>query len=731
MVFRLTQQAAVVLVSVVFFSLPGQVTARAGTGDQPDPNAVAYLDDIVVTATGDEETAFDSIRSVTVADVNDIEERNQLSILDTLDDRIGIWIEKRTATTSDPVLRGLSGGNILALVDRNTLTTMWGEGGFAGDDMYGKIDAESIERIEVVRGPSSVLYGTNALGGVINFIPRQPPLDYTAEGHQLGGRLKGTYGTAADYWLGRAEAWGATPDLRYILGFSGRDVDDMRVGGDVGEIDPSGGEDCNGDFKGELKLAEGHFLDLSSQVVHRPAVYRSYRTNQVNRNDRTGLATGYRSYVLPFADEFEWRGYYQYKEDEREWLDADKQGLARWDTYSSDMQIKKLLTPHHELTAGLHYHFDAAESPDDEQFTITTPATGEQKASPDTDWQNVGVFVQDQWSLTTRTSLIGSARYDTFRFKADDNVFYTIPGSTAPKNVATTDPGTFTEDAVTGGLGLLYKIDESWNVTGSWFRGYRLFPPSFGLRQLGYGLLAPNGLLDPVTGDTYELATRIRGDLVSTTVTGYYTDFRNFQQPVPGTYNGLTSYDFDGNSTIDPDENIFVNAANGDAYVTGVELECEINLGSLYEDLSGWRLFAGAMWNYGRMQFPGQDEEPLRHTHPLRGIFKLRYDDPKPKHKWWAEFATDIVDRFDQVSDSRLNGDVGYRSDPQDSTSPLLRDYGLPGYTVFDLRGGYRFNENVKMTLALENIFDKKYRTAHSRMDAAGRNVLVGMEARF
>ena len=60
-----------------------------------------------------------------------------------------------------------------------------------------------------------------------------------------------------------------------------------------------------------------------------------------------------------------------------------------------------------------------------------------------------------------------------------------------------------------------------------------------------------------------------------------------------------------------------------------------------------------------------------------------------------------------------------------------MRDYGLPGYTVFDLRGGYRFTKNVRMTLALENIFDKKYRTAHSRMDAMGRNFLIGMEARF
>lgn len=700
-------------------------------GDKQDPNYTAYLNDIVITPSGSEESIFDSFRSITVADTEDIQNRNQLSILDTLDDRIGIWVEKRTTTNSDPVIRGLSGGNLLALVDRNTLTTLWGEGGFAGDDMYGKIDSESIERIEVVRGPSSVLYGSNALGGVINFITKEPPLDYTSSGYKFGGRLKGTYGSAADYQMGRIETWGATTNSRYIMGFSAYDADNTKAGGNAGILDPSGGRNHSFDIKTEFKLEEGRYLDFSSQFMRRPEIYRYYRPTQVNENYRDGVAFGYRDYTLSFADKFEWRGYYQRKKDIRRWLTSDMVGVAEWDTYSSDMQINKSIGQNHELTAGLHYGLDFAESPDDEQFTITTAATGEQKASPDTDWGNMGAFIQNQWSMTPEWKLTGSFRYDYFRFKAANNVFYTIPGSTAPENVAARDPGTFSEEAYTGGLGLLYEINNSWNVVGSWFRGYRLFPPSFGLRQLGYGLLVPNELLDHVTGDTFELSTKIKGEVINTTLTGYYTDFDNFQQPIPGTYNGMTSYDFDGSGTIDSDENIYVNAANGDAYVEGVELECEVKLGSICESMDGWRVFGGFMWNYGKMKFPGSEEEPLRHTHPARGLLKIRYDDTKPEKKWWAELSTDIVRRYDQISDSRLTGDVGFRSDPQDASSPLVRDYGLPGYTVYDLRCGYNFKPNMRMTLAIENIFNKYYRTAHSRMDAQGRNLLLSMEYMF
>lgn len=77
-----SRRIAVVLLFLVFGVLAGPVTAGEVNEDQPDPNSVVYLDDIVVTATGDEETAFNSMRSVTVVDRDEIEGKNQLSVLD-------------------------------------------------------------------------------------------------------------------------------------------------------------------------------------------------------------------------------------------------------------------------------------------------------------------------------------------------------------------------------------------------------------------------------------------------------------------------------------------------------------------------------------------------------------------------------------------------------------------------------------------------------------------------
>ena len=76
---------------------------------------------IIVTATSTERDEFDTPKAVTVIEDKAIQRENHLSIVDILDDSIGIWVENRTSTTGDPVIRGLSGSNLLALIDGNTL----------------------------------------------------------------------------------------------------------------------------------------------------------------------------------------------------------------------------------------------------------------------------------------------------------------------------------------------------------------------------------------------------------------------------------------------------------------------------------------------------------------------------------------------------------------------------------------------------------------------------------
>ncbi len=114
----------------------------------------------------------------------------------------------------------------------------------------------------------------------------------------------------------------------------------------------------------------------------------------------------------------------------------------------------------------------------------------------------------------------------------------------------------------------------------------------------------------------------------------------------------------------------------------------------------------------------------------MGGVVRVRWDDTSTERGLWWKFSVVMVGRLDRVPPSRLASDPTCRNDPQDPSSGQLRDYGLPGYAVLDVRGGINLTRYAAVTLAVENLTDKKYRPAHSRWDAPGINVLLSLELR-
>lgn len=684
-------------------------------------------DEIVVTATRTERKEFDTPRAVTIESKKKIEQKNQATLVDCLDDRIGVWVEKRTMTTSDPVIRGFAGGNLLALVDGCTLTTLWGEGGYAGDDMYGKIDSESIERIEVIRGPSSVLYGSNALGGVLNFITRSSPIDYTETGYDGGGRTKLAYGSASDYTMARQEFYGASPRFKFFLGGTSHKFGDTEGGRGVGTQSPTSGRDYNWDFKGEFLLQENQEITLSYQDVKRHKVRRYYRPTQQNFNDREAVTLEWKATDLgDLFQSLEVKGYFQNKADERDDLANRRTGEALTQTWSGDVQAVSMVGEMHRLTYGIHYHEDVGEDPDDEQFTWTMWDTGvKTKDAPDSTWNDFGVYFQDEWDFSEKWTAIGSVRYDAFHFNSDVDQYYMPPGAGYDP---TLDDYSDNHGVFSGGLGLVYHLNKTVNLVANLSRGYRLFAPKFGLTQHGYGVVAPHDFLDPIVSNTVELGGKMRTEKFSANCFTYYSSIRDWQTNVPGRYNGSDWYDFNGNTIRDANESIYVTET-GRANVYGLEIETESRLDLFHDDLpENWFLKAGFAWNYGNDY---ANDEPLRHTQPARLLLALRWKDPDVKRNGWFEFSADSVRQYTRIPSDRLDRDVGYYTDPQDPTSGKLRENGLPGYTVFDVRGGLDLCEDLSLTMAVENIGDKKYRRAHSRWDEPGVNFLASLTYRF
>ncbi len=714
---------------------PAAEAPKEAPKEEPKGAAVERaLEEVTVTATRTRRDPFELPQSISLFDREDIEGTGSFVALKAPSRRdAGIWYDERTGTTTDLIIRGFAGFNLLTLVDGNTLSTLWGEGGFGADDMYGKIEPETVERIEVIRGPSSALYGSNALGAVVNVLTRSSPLDFTREGASFGARSKVDFASANNAAAFRQEVFGATPDLRFLLGGTAREFDHTRGGGDLGPLEPTDGRERNRDFSGEWRVADERTLRLTLQDVHRDHIRRYYRPTQDNANDRQAAALFWNDAARGSPwDDLEARLYWQEKRDERRFFSTGTKGEATTTTWQAGLRGTRALGGGHVATAGLSAELDRGDSPDDEQFTTVYPGP-KRRAAPLSDWWDLGLYALDEWRVSGPWSLVASARWDTMRFSTDVDAAYR-PAFGNPRD----DDVSFRSSALTGGLGTVYRASEEVHLTANWARGFRQSAPNFGIRQLGDGALIPNGLLDPTTSDNFEIGLKTRSKGLRFETALYESLISNWQgdlRTVPS-YQGQTYYDFNGNSVEDANEEFVEQAEGGDAKVKGVELRAHwqphAHLEAIPPDWSAWGSFA---WNEGRVDGTRDHprREPLRHTQPARFLLGVRWEDLKaPSRGLFAELVADMVARFDEIPSDRVNSDLAWRDDPQDGTSPLLRSWGgVPGYTLFHFYAGMKLSERTTVRLGIENLGDKKYRPAHSRMDAAGVSLLASLEVWF
>jgi outer membrane receptor protein involved in Fe transport len=693
--------------------------------DLPQSDLAAAADvvasgEITVTATRGRRDPFDLPWAVSVATREDVQRNGSFVAVNALSRRnAAIWYDERTGTTSDLIIRGFAGFNLLTLVDGNTLSTLWGEGGFGADDMFGKIDPEMVERIEVVRGPASAMYGSNALGAVVNVISRSAPSDFTEEGFRGGGRVRLATATVNDAWSARYEAWAATPDVRLLVGGSAREFDHLEGGGDLGELAPTDGRERNWDFSGDLRTSPGRTLRATVQDVHRDGIKRYYRPFQDNENDREAVGLFWTDTNRTWLwDRFEARAYWQEKVDRRRFFEElpsgrrgalDKIGVATTRTFQVGTQIVKELGGGHVLTGGLSLELDKGDSPDDEQFTYVFPKP-KRRDAPLSEWWDGGVYVLDEWRVSEAWSLIASARADRMLLETDVDSAYR-PAVGDPRD----DEIRETTTAYTGGLGTVWRVRPDLHLVADWSRGYRQNAPNFGIRQLGDGVLVPSGLLDPTTSDNFEVGAKGRSEGMRWEAFVYQSRISNWQGDLrASTFAGRDWFDFDGDGVRDANEDVVEQVEGGDAKLYGIELSARVQphaLGATWIPPS-WTVWGSFARNVGRVDGTEThpEEEPLRHVQPTRLLMGLRWDDvDHPRTGLHLELVADMVNRFHDIPSDRRETDLAWREDPQDGSSPLLRSYaGTPGYTILSLYGGANLTEQITLRVGVENLTDKK-----------------------
>ncbi|HWN95720.1 MAG TPA: TonB-dependent receptor [Methylomirabilota bacterium] len=647
----------------------------------------------------------------------DFERRLPRTLPDWLDETPSVMVQKTAYGQASPYIRGFTGFRTLLLVDGvrvNNSTFREGP-----NQYWSTIDPLSLDRVEIIKGPGSVLYGSDAIGGTVNAMT-------------LGGQPRGLedqemwrtfyrIGSAGESHIARGEFHGYLNDRTSLdLGVSAKKFSDLRGGEEVGPQRKSGYPEYDVDGKLSYFVTPHVQLVLAHQTVLQDDIWRTHSTIYGSRWE--GLVPGtdlersadqkrHLSYLQLHATELDSfveqvhvsLSHHFQGEDQVRVRGNSRRDLSGVDVHSLGLTVQlESPSPLGRWVYGTTFYRDWVSSYSErylangnlDRVDIQGPV------ADDSTYDLVGAFVQNQLPAWGPLELTVRGRYD---HAAADAGRIGDPVSGLPTSFS----GSW-NSFVGGGRALVHLDEEQhWNVFAGVGQGFRA-PNLSDLTRFdiaGSGQIeTPSTGVDPEYFTTYEAGIKTRYDRAEFEAAYFYTDIREMivRRPTGAIVNGLS-------------EVTKQNSGNG--YVHGVELQGSVRVHPQ------WTVRAGFTWMAGEIDsFPTSDpnmkvREPVSRLMPMTGLVGLRWD--HPKKKFWAEGVCTLAEKQDRLSEAD-------RSD-----TSRIPPGGTPGYVVGTLRAGWRINKNASLTAALENVANTDYRIHGSGINESGRNLVLGMDVRF
>lgn len=647
---------------------------------------------VTVTARRDNARAYDVPRSVTVVDAEELARRLPATTPDALAEAAGVFVQKTNQGSGSPIIRGLVGNQVLVLVDGirlNNATFRYGP-----NQYLATLDPALIERIEVVRGSGSVLYGSDAIGGVINVVTRRP-LD-VGQPLAVRGRASVRAMTSGMEQSGRVELAVTGPRGGLLGGLSLRNFGDVRAGRGLGVEAPSAYGETAADLRVELPLPRRQRLTFA---------FQHHRQRDVPRYDQVSQR-GFARYA--FDPQVRQLGYVQYERvspgawtsrfrvraslhrtrEQREYqrrqsdiLTVERDGvLAR----GLSLELRSDPSSAVSVVSGLDYYGDAVDSQRRDLRMTTNQATGRRGLYPD-GATAVSLAVFTHATLTRpRWGADGGFRVSRFQVSAPDAQF----GSA---HIAPTTS--------TGSAGGWLSIVEGLRLFGSVAQAFRA-PNIDDLSSLGpfdFGVEVPAPHLQPETAVTVDGGVKLRTRAAGASLSLYRTVLAQLIDRVPG--------DLDGSSFVG-DQAVYRKANVGSALIRGVEADADVAL------TSALTMSGSLTYTHGQVTSRG---EPLRRIPPLNGVVALRL---APAPTLWLQGTVRFATRQDRLA----AGDLA---------DHRIQAGGTPGWIVLNAYAGHRVNRRFEIVVGVQNLFDEPYRTHGSGIDGPGRSAWLGLHARL
>ncbi|KAA8735237.1 TonB-dependent receptor [Acinetobacter qingfengensis] len=659
----------------ILFSLASSSIAYA------DENNIKQLDAIVVTASGYEQTIADAPASITVIDREELDKRNYHDITDVLNDVPGVTITG-SGSTLDVSIRGMDPQYTLFLVDgkKQDSRTTRPNGDDFGLEKGILPPLQAIERIEVIRGPMSSLYGSDAMGGVVNIITKKVPdrwtgsfdVSTTLQEHKDSGDVFDT-----NIYL--AGPLAEKLAMQVAAGYYNRDEDNI-----IGGFKGTKREHLNTKFTYVINdhhdVAFGY--DTSKQVGDETAKTAASNIRGKLRFYRDVFSLTHNG---KYTDNVNSNSYLQYEKSqtpdrENAVLTSLNNGVRvnqpiETEVLTANTQWNWLLG-NHTLSFGAYFK--------NEELTdkATNLNTAGNAGSDFSRWSNA-LFFEDTWALTDHLNVTGGLRWD------NDEQY----GSHFSPRLYT-----------------VYHLNDKITLKGGVTTGYKqpeLRAAADGFWQVtarGAGIILGNSDLKPEQSTTYEIGAIWQGDLFTTSLTAYHTDFKDKLQNYSACQAGSRTNSASWTCTAPDGQTKYwriLERTNVDsAEINGVEITFDTQLND---------------WSTLRANYTFTDSEQKSGANKGRPLNDI------PKHNVNVTLDT-------QPSDAvNLWARYNYRGATTDSTTVTE----WPAYSFYDVGLNYRFNDHLTAKFAINNIFDKQLVAEENEKVLDGRRYTIGLNMNF
>jgi hemoglobin/transferrin/lactoferrin receptor protein len=656
-----------------------------------------------------------------------------------------VYVQKSQQGGGSPMIRGFATNRLLYVVDGVRMNTASFRAGNIQNVI--NIDPFALQSAEVMFGPGSVLYGSDAIGGVMTFNTLTPQLS-TSDSVLITGNAVARYSSANKESTGHFDVNLGWRKWALVTSISSWTFDHLRQGSHgpqdyvkpyfvqrsdsvdhvVSQVDPL------------LQIPSGYSqVNLMQKVRFMPVAsldlqyaFHFSETSPYGRFDRhlrvrkstaryaewnygpqswlmhqVSLTHDARDFVYDKVSlKLALQKFGESRTDRALNSDIRLNQLESVDAWSVNLDLQKSLGTKHVLSYGAEYVLNDVVS----RGVETDISTGEEKAAPSryplSDWSSMAVYLNNEWRLNDKFTLQAAVRYTMFQLKAKfDTTLVPLPFTSA----------TMDNDALTGSLGFAFAPTHSWLISASLASAFRA--PNvddmgkFFDSEPGTVTVPNPGLGAEQAYSADAAVSKVFFERVKLEVAGFYTLLENALVRREYTLNGADSIVYNGDMSR---VLAIQNAAHARVY--GFQGSIDISLPSGFGLSSSWN------WQKGEEELDDGSISPLRHASPAFGMSRARYERGRIALQVYAMYQVE-----------RKNSDL-----PEEEKAKVEmyakdaagNNYAPYWYTL-NFKTLLKTGNNVLLQAGIENITDQRYRPYSSGISGAGRNFIIGASVKF